>query len=323
LAHCAEGGVASKPTMSVPKLVIKDTSFDFGTVNSGEIVSHVFEVSNEGKVPLLITSHQAVCGCTSSVLDDSEVLPGETSRIQATFDTAGFSGAESKVIRVETNDPYSPSFALTLKGLVLRQISVLPERVAFGKVRRGTSPVKEVVITVDKSVAQIKEIDVLSEQIVIADRKDSNGSISFLVRLKDDTPVGTFRNDVIIKTSSEEFPILTLPVFAVVESDFEVFPSEVSFGLLDAPLSQDLEKKVTIKNTSTKIKILEIESSNDSIKVESLDADSEHERLLLIKLKSGSIGTIKDKVIVRVEHQDPLQQEIVIPVYAIVTKDKD
>lgn len=114
-----------------PSLFVENPVFDFGKVSEGEVVSHVFEIRNTGQEPLLITSHHAVCGCTSTILDDSEVMPGKTTRLEMRFDTTGFSGAESKVVRVNSNDPKSPSIALSMQGQVQRQLSVTPARLFF------------------------------------------------------------------------------------------------------------------------------------------------------------------------------------------------
>src|SRR4051812_23548529 len=59
-------------------------------INLGEVVQNKpviidFEFTNTGETPVLITSVQASCGCTSSNYSKTPILPGESTKITATF----------------------------------------------------------------------------------------------------------------------------------------------------------------------------------------------------------------------------------------------
>mgnify|MGYP002346987052 FL=1 len=45
-------------------LALSEPSFDFGKIKKGDVVEHVYEVTNTGKNPLIISNVQPTCGCT-------------------------------------------------------------------------------------------------------------------------------------------------------------------------------------------------------------------------------------------------------------------
>jgi hypothetical protein len=45
-------------------LALSEPSFDFGKIKKGDVVEHIYEVTNTGKNPLIISSVQPTCGCT-------------------------------------------------------------------------------------------------------------------------------------------------------------------------------------------------------------------------------------------------------------------
>ncbi|MCC8425543.1 DUF1573 domain-containing protein [Mucilaginibacter sp. UR6-11] len=78
-------------------------TFDFGKIKQSEKVSHRFKFTNTGKSPLIITNATASCGCTTPVWPKTPVLPGDTGSIAVTFNSAGKSGLQDKLITVTAN----------------------------------------------------------------------------------------------------------------------------------------------------------------------------------------------------------------------------
>ena len=48
-------------------------------------MSYEFEYRNEGDKPLIITKVKASCGCTATNYSKEPLLPGESSKIRATY----------------------------------------------------------------------------------------------------------------------------------------------------------------------------------------------------------------------------------------------
>jgi hypothetical protein len=103
---------------TAPKIVVQSTSFEFGDVYRGEIISHEFVIRNEGRADLVIKEFTAGCGC--SVTEADRVIPpGKEGRAVLEVDTRSQAGAITKVATLRTNDPAQPALALSIVANVL------------------------------------------------------------------------------------------------------------------------------------------------------------------------------------------------------------
>lgn len=114
------------PVVSVP-----EPTFDFGRVLAGKQIKAVFEVQNVGDAPLNISGVRTSCGCTTALMDQPIVAPGDSARIKATFKTKGRIGNQTKVISFNTNDPNNNKMELRLTGLVQPRLKTEPNEVYF------------------------------------------------------------------------------------------------------------------------------------------------------------------------------------------------
>ena len=90
-------------------LEFNEMQFDFGKVQQGETLEHIFTFKNTGTANLIIESVHPSCGCTGATLGDKkEYAPGETGEIKVTFNTQGREGINSKSISVTSNDKKEP-----------------------------------------------------------------------------------------------------------------------------------------------------------------------------------------------------------------------
>jgi len=96
------------------------TTFDFGTISPGQVVEHVFTLTNSGKSDLLIRKVSASCGCTAVQPARNVISPGGSTEIKATFNSAGREGNQKKAITVITNDPKHSRTILWINGVVAK-----------------------------------------------------------------------------------------------------------------------------------------------------------------------------------------------------------
>ena len=111
--------VTSALAGGAPKVKIMEKSYDFGTIKeSGGDVSHDFVIKNIGESPLIITSANASCGCTTPVIPKEPIKSGEEAIIRVTFNPSGRPGEFSKDITVRSNAKPS-KFKLKIMGTVI------------------------------------------------------------------------------------------------------------------------------------------------------------------------------------------------------------
>ena len=94
---------AEKPSDVKPKIEVEKTEFDFGKILQGEVVSYTFHFTNTGNAPLIITSVEKSCGCTTSDFPREPIDPGQGGDIKVTYDSMGHFGFQSKTVIVYAN----------------------------------------------------------------------------------------------------------------------------------------------------------------------------------------------------------------------------
>lgn len=103
-----------------PKSVMKfkHLEWDFGNVIEGEKPTHEFEFANAGKTPIIITSAQPSCGCTTPDWSKEPIQPGKNGKVTAQYNSEGKAGVFNKTITVKTN---VGDIVLTIKGNVIKK----------------------------------------------------------------------------------------------------------------------------------------------------------------------------------------------------------
>src|ERR1044071_9259863 len=115
-AQQATGAVTTAPP--APRLVTPFTSFSFGDVYRGEVISHIFIIRNEGSADLLVKDFVAGCGC-SVANADKVIPPGKEGKAELEVNTATQAGEIYKTATLHTNDPEKPNIVLVLTANVL------------------------------------------------------------------------------------------------------------------------------------------------------------------------------------------------------------
>lgn len=105
---------------ALPKTTVEfgAKEFNYGTVTSGEVVSHKFTFKNTGDKPLTLTRVKASCGCTTPSYSQDPIAPGESGYIDVKFDTAGKTGRQNKSVTVTGNFSDNITQVLSIAGEV-------------------------------------------------------------------------------------------------------------------------------------------------------------------------------------------------------------
>lgn len=86
-----------------PVITFEDTIHDFGTIENGTNVEHVFKFTNTGKAPLVITNASSSCGCTVPSYHKGETIaPGESGEMLVKFNGSG-QNQVTKTITISAN----------------------------------------------------------------------------------------------------------------------------------------------------------------------------------------------------------------------------
>ncbi|MGI9580687.1 DUF1573 domain-containing protein [Chryseobacterium sp. RRHN12] len=101
----AAAPVSNQPSTSV---ALSESSFDFGKIKKGDKVEHVYEITNTGKNPLIISEVKPGCGCTAPDFTKEPIMPGKKGKVTLHFDSSSFDGNVQKYADVFANVEKAP-----------------------------------------------------------------------------------------------------------------------------------------------------------------------------------------------------------------------
>jgi hypothetical protein len=134
----------SLPALAAPKLTFEKPVYDFQKTEQGTTLTHSFMFRNTGNEPATIERVGSSCGCTVANVSERVIQPGKTGEIKASFDSSDFSGPITKEIFVYVLGLQKPAYTLTLKGVVIEELTVTPRPLNLGEIKAGSSKTGEI-----------------------------------------------------------------------------------------------------------------------------------------------------------------------------------
>jgi len=207
------------------RMEFKETTIDFGEVESGKVVDVNFEFENTGDSVLIIKNIQTTCGCTATKLEKKEYQPGEKGVIPVKFNSRGLNTKITKTIRIATNEKENPFPVLKITGnVVLKDFAAIetePDQLNFEKVKIGKDYSKKVSIkntgTIDLRVVEVThnpEIMLEFMQKTVKPGKDMTVNIVFKPMQE-----GRFTTFIKIRTNAYRQRLVIIRVNAEVEEE--------------------------------------------------------------------------------------------------------
>lgn len=99
-----------------PVIAFEEDQYDFGTIDNGTHVEHVFKFKNTGDAPLTIVNAKSSCGCTVPEYTKEAIAPGKEGELLVKFDGSG-QNQVNKTITLTTNTEKGME-TLTIKAFV-------------------------------------------------------------------------------------------------------------------------------------------------------------------------------------------------------------
>lgn len=94
-----------------------ESSYNWGSVNEGDKMTHNFKFKNTGTNDLIISDAHGSCGCTVPEWPKEPIKAGKTGEIKVVFDSKGKPGENTKTVTLTANTEPANTI-LTIKGSV-------------------------------------------------------------------------------------------------------------------------------------------------------------------------------------------------------------
>ena len=96
--------------------------WDFGRVRPAQVLTHTFMLKNETGQPLTIKDISTSCGCTAFRATKTLLAPGESTAIEVTFNTKGYSGHTSQFVYVYTDALNNSVIKFTVTATITMEV---------------------------------------------------------------------------------------------------------------------------------------------------------------------------------------------------------
>jgi hypothetical protein len=306
------------------KIVFNELEFDFGEVEQGVDVTHLFKFKNEGNSTLKVTSVKTSCGCTAALITKDEILPSKEGEIKVTFNTSRKKGSQSKRITVRSNDPETPVVSLTLKGNIKVELDILPDTIIFGQIKKNEGLTREIKIIPstqkDFKVLSVKPSnDMITTQLLDYKEADKTGK-KITVNLSKNFKPGRVNEIVTITTNNQKQPEIKVAISGRIMGDISFTPSSLSF--ISSSIGVRNDRRVTLLNTGSiplKVEEVKIDVPEFSHVIKTIEEGKQIEITITFTPKDGTEPRISTKVFIKTNIPDQAQLEI--PIYASLRQD--
>lgn len=319
-------------TAGAPRIEFDRIIEDFGLVPQGEKIKREYLFRNKGQERLILEKISSSCGCVATISSATEVLPGATGSIEVRVDSSGRKGRESYSVAVLSNDPDNRLITLLLAGIIKADVSYSPKWIDFGRVSKGDSVEREIVlIDSDDHSLEIKGLEAssafisLSGSVIERDNEypvDGNKTRRFFVRVKltsADMELGEFKSMIYILTSIPEKPKIEIPVAGEILGDLRPRPSSLFFGFINP--GSTVKRSLTVRSVSGrlfKISAGTVPLSGFTVHYPFDAEDSSHEVSLTYSAESEPVSTGRIDTTVKLETTNPLQPVLEVPIALMI-----
>lgn len=100
---------AVDPAQPTTTISFDKEEHDFGNINEGDKVEHIFKFTNTGNEPLIISSAKGSCGCTVPEWPKEPIPPGQGGEIAVAFDSKNKPGKQTKTVTIQANTDPNPT----------------------------------------------------------------------------------------------------------------------------------------------------------------------------------------------------------------------
>jgi hypothetical protein len=309
----------SAPAFAQPGAAWADKLFegklthDFGAVNRGDQLKYSFKVKNIYKVPLEIIQVRMSCDCIKATASKQKLETNETGTIDVVVETAKFTGRRTVKVYVKVGPQFVSEATLLVSMNSRGDIVSTPPQLDFGNIQRGQTPAKTVDLEYvgDSPAWQVKEIlNSPSSPYALkvealppgADGKPRRG-YRLVATLKADAPIGSFKNDVTVRTNDRVNPDLVYNILGNIQEALAISPNPAQ---INGKVGEKLTKKVFVRS-SMPFAITAIDGTGKGVAID-LPKGMESTHVLTIVCTPTKAGEFRRQLTIRTgPDREPVQ----------------
>jgi hypothetical protein len=282
------------PAASWADALFDELSQDFGSVPRGPTITHQFHLTNRTRHEVRISGIRVSCGCVTATALQGTLAPGESTAIVAQMDTRRFNGAKTVTIYVQFDRPQWEEVRLWVQANSRDDVTVSPEVLAFGQIKRSTSGTASVTVTFqggsDWQITEAKcESNYVRTRVSEVSRQAGEVAYEVLARIRPDAPVGKWYTEVWLTTNSSTIPRVRVPLTVEVESALSVSPPVAVLG--DVKAGTETERKVIVRGVKP-FRITGVKGAGRDLTIRDSSPASKPVHVLTVTLRATEPGEL-------------------------------
>ena len=293
---------------------LEQRSHDFGAVARAANTEHRFLIKNVLDQELHISSTRASCGCTTPIVENETIQPGETGSILARFNTGSFTGQKQATLTISFDRPYFTELQLIVKGYIRRDIVVQPGEIRFDSIPEGESRQLEILVDYagrsDWAIEGISSpVAYLSAEFEELSREAGRVRYKILADLKETAPAGLNQNQLLLLTNDRRLKSFPIRFLAEVESPIQASPRRVALGRVQR--GKSVTQRLVVKGKKP-FRILDISSESADVDFAPADASKTvHLVNIGVEPPISAAGVVRGTLLVQTDLQDaPLELDL-------------
>jgi hypothetical protein len=271
-----------------------EVSRDFGSVPRGPTLTHPFRLVNKTGQRVHIASVRVSCGCTSAQALQTDLAPGQETAILVQMDTRRFQHSKNVTIFVQFDQPHFEEVRLWVQANSRDDVTVIPESLAFGRIKRGSTSASAVNISFlgsgDWRIVGVRS-DSNYVQAVVKEQRRDPGEVGYQLTasLRPDAPPGKWYTDLWLQTNNPSTPRVRVPLTVEIESPISVSPMTVVLGEVKA--GTQAERRIIVRG-ATPFRIKGIQGTDAQLDVRESAAGSKPVHVLTVTLRPDRPGEL-------------------------------
>jgi hypothetical protein len=315
-----------------------DLTYHFGMAAQQVQLKKDWVIRNDGKADLKLTKGEVACTCTVAEFPGGQetltLKPGEETVLHLTFETRENNGTYHKSANIVTNDPLHGTLEFVADGTVRPSVVLYPPEstINFLEISNDQEDHHATVMlySPDRPDVQITglvssrpdHIKVSEQPLSVEDCKTLKieKGHRITIDVKGDTPLGLFREEVIIKTDHPKQPELKLTVSGKMVGPITASPQRFRMVPVHSRVGKTDELRLTVRGR--RATHFEIEHKPEKFKVAIAPTDPASEaqagqyRLTVTVPPGLTPGQIMDEIVLKTDH--PKAAELKIPVDVLI-----
>ena len=232
-----------------PNIVLAKDTVDLGKVPLYSDQEIIIPISNTGNAPLMISNISVSCDCMVAGTKKMRLEPGEEGAISVNWTVGGRNGRTERTVFIDSNDCDNRRLRFDFTATVYSELEITPEKFVFGDINeksRMFSKSWKIKIKRVGDEARDADIDISSSSDYLKLENSEPGiwaSDVYELKLADDIPNGTYEEEIILRTSIENYSEFRIPVRFRVVPDIRVNPEALFLGFVkaDETIEKDIE----------------------------------------------------------------------------------